>query len=221
MLCGLLESSGVAGHPASYFNRKTLDVYAEDWRIARPPDGRIDEVFVRAALVAGSTPNGIFGGRVMAETLPELVAGLSAEAAGPAADVDRLRAQFGRLIFVHLRRLDVVAQAVSWTRSLQTNFWHPHEELEPGGQEPHYDEELIGRIVTTIEEFEADWAAWFAAQGIEPYEVTYEELAADPLSAAQGVLDFLGLSPDRRLVIAHHRQADHINADWISRFNAR
>ena len=223
MLCGLLESSGVAGHPASYFNREGLNGYADDWRIARPRDGQIDEAFVRAALTAGKTSNGVFGGRIMAETLPELISGLAAAASRPAVtDVDLLSAQLGRLRFVHLRRRDVVAQAVSWAKSLQTHFWHPGEAVAPGGQDPHYDEELIGRLVATIERSEADWTVWFAAHSIVPCEVTYEELAADPLRTAQEVLDYLGLDvpPDRQLVVGHRRQADQLNADWITRFKS-
>jgi trehalose 2-sulfotransferase len=173
LLCGLLESSGVAGHPASYFNREGLNGYADDWRIARPRDGQIDEAFVRAALTAGKTSNGVFGGRIMAETLPELISGLAAAASRPAVtDVDLLSAQLGRLRFVHLRRRDVVAQAVSWAKSLQTHFWHPGEAVAAGGQDPHYDEELIGRLVATIERSEADWTVWFAAHSIVPCEVT-------------------------------------------------
>ena len=58
----------------------------------------------------------------MAETLPELISGLAAAASRPAVtDVDLLSAQLGRLRFVHLRRRDVVAQAVSWAKSLQTH----------------------------------------------------------------------------------------------------
>lgn len=224
LLCGLLDSSGVAGHPASYFNRKSLNEYADDWGIARPRAGRIDEAFVRAALTAGRTSNGVFGGRIMAETLPELMSGLAAAASVPtAADVDLLRAQFGQLRFVHLRRGDVVAQAVSWAKSLQTHFWHPGEAVAPGGQDPLYDEELIGRLVTTIERFEADWTVWFATHSIVPCEITYEELAADPPRTAQKVLDYLGLNvpPDRQLVVGHRRQADQLNADWIARFKSR
>ncbi len=146
LLCGLLESSGVAGHPASYFNRAGLVDYADDWRIARPRDGRIDDAYVRAALAAGKTSNGVFGGRIMAATLPELIGDLAAADPGPAVtDVELLSAQLGRLRFVHLRRRDVVAQAVSWAKALQTHFWHPGEAVGPGGQDPHYDEELIGR----------------------------------------------------------------------------
>ena len=222
LLCGLLTSSGVAGRPASYFNRRSLQQYADDWLVPRPPDERIDETYVRAALVAGTTANGVFGGRIMAETLPELLGDLAAHAPGAKTEVDLLGAHFGRLEFVHLRRRDVVAQAVSWAKALQTHFWHPGEAVEPGGQDPRYDEVLIGRLVATIETFEADWTSWFAAHGIVPCEVIYEELAADPLETTRRVLDHLGLSvpPDRQLVVGHRRQADRVNADWVARFEA-
>ena len=214
----------MAGRPASYFNRRGLHDYATRWRIDRPDDGRIDDTYVRSALTAGTTPNGVFGARIMAETLPELLRDLAAAAAGPAAgDVDLLSAHLGRLRFVHLRRRDVVAQAVSWAKALQTHYWHPGETVQPGGQDPHYDGELIGRLVDTIESFEADWVHWFAANDIEPAEITYEDLAADPLRTALEVLDHLGLEvpPDRQPVIGHRRQADDVNADWAARFRAR
>lgn len=223
LLCGLLKSSGVAGNPASYFNRRGLHNYADDWRIARPRDGRIDEAYVRAALAAGTTSNGVFGVRIMAETLPELINDLAADSRSSATDLELLRARFGRVGFVHLRRQDVVAQAVSWAKALQTHYWHPDEAVLPGGQPAHYDEELLDRLVAGIQKYEADWNRWFASQSIAPYQVVYEELAADPLVTAHGVLDYLGVQvpPDRHLVIGHHRQADQVNADWAARFRAR
>ena len=114
-----------------------------------------------------------------------------------------------------------MAQAVSWAKALQTHFWHPGEAVEPGGQDPHYDQELIGRLVAAIERFEAEWHRWFAAHDLTQYEVVYEDLAADPIGTAQSVLDHLGLEvPPGRLVIGHHRQADQVNADWAARFRA-
>lgn len=224
MLCGLMDSSGVAGHPASYFNRRGLHGYATEWRVARPARGGIDPAYVQAALTAGRTPNGVFGARLMAESRPELVADLAASAdQRPASDLDLLIEQFGQLRFVHLRRLDRVAQAVSWAKSLQTHFWHPGERIEPGAETPHYDEELIERLVETIERFEADWDTWFTQQQISPYEVSYEQLAADPLSVAHQVLDFLDLEveDERELVVGSRRQADEVNAQWINRFTSR
>lgn len=222
LLCGLLDSSGVAGHPASYFDPRGLQEYADAWGIKRSSGGRIDDVFVRAALVAGRTPNGVFGGRVMAETLPVLVDDLAAASRPGVTDLELLAVRLGRLRFVHLRRGDVVAQAVSWARSLQTHFWHPGEAVAPGGHEPRYDEGLIGELVTKIETLEARWTSWFADQGVVPQEVTYEELAADPPGTAGKVLDRLGLQVprDHRLETTHQRQADQVNAEWIHAYRS-
>lgn len=158
----------------------------------------------------------------MAETLPELLGDLAADSGSAVTDVELLSARFGRLRFVHLRRRDVVAQAVSWAKALQTHYWHPGEAVQPGGRPPHFDEELIGRLVAAIERFEADWTLWFAAHGIVPHQVVYEELAADPLRTAHEVLDHLGLHvpPGRQLVVGHRRQADQVNADWAARFRS-
>ncbi|QGN33252.1 Stf0 family sulfotransferase [Microlunatus sp. Gsoil 973] len=223
LLCGLLRSSGVAGHPASYFNRRGLHSYAERWQMVRPHQERIDEAYLRAALDAGTTPNGVFGGRIMAESLPELLADLSALSQSSANDLELLSSRFGRVEFVHLRRRDVVAQAVSWAKALQTHYWHPDEEVLPGGRPPEYDEALIGRLAGAIQDFESAWNRWFSDQRIVPYEVVYEQLAADPVGTAHRVLDHLGLEvpAGRELVVTHHRQADEINADWAGRFRDR
>lgn len=222
-MCGLLDSSGVAGHPKSYFNRRGLHDYATRWRVSRP-DERIDSAYVQAALDAGRTPNGVFGGRLMAESRLELLADLAAEASQPPVpDLELLSASFGRLRFVHLQRLDVVAQAVSWAKAQQTHYWHPGERVEPGAEATHYDEALIETLVMAIERFEADWNAWFAQQHIRPFEVTYEQLAADPGACAHQVLNFLDLElpAGHQLVVGHRRQADQVNAEWIARYRAR
>jgi LPS sulfotransferase NodH len=158
----------------------------------------------------------------MAETLPQLVGDLTADPGSAVTDVELLSTHLGRLRFVHLRRRDVVAQAVSWAKALQTHYWHPGEAVQPGGQDPYYDEELIGRLVAAIEKFEANWSQWFAAHGITPHQVVYEELAADPAGTAQRVLDHLGLHvpPGRQLTTGYRRQADQVNADWAARFRA-
>ena len=214
----------MAGHPASYFNRSGLHAYATNWRVAQATGERIDAAYVRAALAAGSTPNGVFGARLMAESRPELIADLAAEADQPVpSESELLVDHFGRLRFVHLRRVDVVAQAVSWAKSLQTHFWHPGEQIEPGAEAPHYDEELIGRLVETVEQFESDWNRWFTEQQITPFEVTYEQLATDPVSVAHRVLDFLDLKIEegRALVVRDRQQADQTNAQWIEMFKSR
>jgi trehalose 2-sulfotransferase len=221
LLCGLLESTGVAGHPESYFNRKSLTSYAGHWDLPDSEQGVIDAAFVRAAVAAGSTPNGVFGGRIMGETLPELLAALQALSAAPTrSDLDLLTDAFGHTRFIHLRRRDVVAQAVSWARAEQTHFWHPGEEVLPGAQSPHYDRHLLEHLAARIRALEEGWSTWFAEFGLVPHEIAYEDLARDPIGTTRAALDFLDLHlpPDRGIEVRHRRQADDLNADWISRF---
>ena len=223
LLCGLMESTGVAERPESYFRREDLDAYADNWGVPRAADGPIDDVFVRAAVAAGSTANGIFSARIMWNTMTELTNALAAITSDPTySELELLTRTFGRTLFVHLRRDDVVAQAVSWARAEHTHFWQPEEELTPGGQDPHFDRDLISRLAQTIDEHEAGWRAWFAEQGVVPHEIEYEDLAADPIGVTRGALDFLGLDlpADRTIVARHRRQADDLNADWTTRFRS-
>lgn len=222
LLCGLLRSTGVAGQAESYFRRDDRKAYADRWGVPWATHGTGDiGAFVRAAVAAGSTPNGVFGARIMWGTMTELTDALaSADHGGRASTLKLLTGAFGPTRFLHLGRTDTVAQAVSWARAEQTHFWHPGEEIGSGGQEPHFDRNLIGRLVDTIDAHEAAWQAWFADQGLMPYDITYEHLAADPIGVTQTVLDFLGLvlPADRTITVRDHQQADNLNADWIARF---
>ncbi|GAB3435645.1 Stf0 family sulphotransferase [Flindersiella endophytica] len=225
MLCGLLRSTGVAGRPESYFRLPNEQDWADRWQLARDADGRFGyDDYVRAAIADGSTPNGVFGGRVMWGTLDEMVAKLAVvhpELAGARAGLDLLERAFGRTRFVHLRRDDTVAQAVSWARAEQTKFWQDGD-TALDGREPRYDFEQIDLLVRTIEEHNAAWRAWFADAGVEPYVVRYEDLTADPAAVTRGILDFLDLvlPAGCELVPGHRRQADQVNDDWIARYRA-
>ncbi|MGH2921779.1 MAG: Stf0 family sulfotransferase, partial [Gaiellaceae bacterium] len=66
------------------------------------------------------------------------------------------------------------------------------------------------------------WRRWFAAHEIEPFEVTYETLCADPVGVTMKTLSFLDLEPLAEATIAPppelRKQADAVNAEWISRY---
>ena len=222
LLCGLLRSTGIAGRPESYLRREDVGAYAHQWGVPRSGQAGADvDTFVRAAVAAGSTPNGVFGARIMWGTMTQLTDALAgAYATGPASSVDLLTRAFGRTRFLHLRRTDTVAQAVSWARSEQTHYWHPGDEAAAGGREPYFDRDLLDELVCTITAHEAAWQDWFTGQGLSPYELTYEDLAEDPIGVTQAVLDHLGLvlPPDRTITVRDRRQADDLNAEWVARY---
>jgi trehalose 2-sulfotransferase len=223
LLCGLLDSTGVAGHPESWFRQQDEQERAVRWGIASPSDpvfGYAD--YVQAAIRAGSTANGVFAARIMWGTLDEVVAKLTPaypDFAG--SDADLLNEAFGRTRYVYLRRGDVVAQAVSLLRAEQTNVWFEtaRDRQEPEG-EPRFDFDQIRERIRMIEEHNAAWREWFASAGIRPHLVRYEELAATPVRIASSVIDFLGLHlpAGRKIAVRHKRLADELNTEWINSF---
>ena len=223
LLCGLLRSTGIAGRPESYFRVPDEQMWADRWQLSQDSEGRPDyHEYARAAVGEGSTGNGVFGARIMWGTMDRVVTELGAarpDAAG--ADLNLLTRAFGPTRFVHLWREDTVAQAVSWSRAEQTNYWHPPASFAPE-REPRFDFEQINAFVETIDEHNTAWRHWFAANDVRPHPVRYEEMVADVGGVTRGILDFLGLelARDRTIAARDQRQADEMNDEWIARYRA-
>jgi LPS sulfotransferase NodH len=224
-LCGLLESTGVAGRPESYFRAPDEATWAARFGIVKPSGAYDYADFVRGALAAGRSANGVFASRVMWGTLTEMLEKVTPAFGEPSgSDLDVLRRAFGPIRFVYLERHDVVAQAVSWSRAEQTDIWFEPTTAghEPSEHQPHFDRARIDELCATIIEHNAAWQQWFAAVGVEPYRVTYEGLDQDPAGTTQAVLDYLGieLPPSRSIQVRHRRLADELNTQWIKRYRA-
>ncbi|MER7334163.1 MULTISPECIES: Stf0 family sulfotransferase [unclassified Micromonospora] len=230
LLLGLLESTGVAGRPQAYFRSPDEPLWADRWRLPRTADGGVDyAAYVRAALTAGRTDNGVFGAKLMWGTLDEVVAKLAPlhpDLGGD--DVALLQRAFGRTRFVFVRRDDVLAQAVSWLRAEQTGTWFVGGNGEisgaaGNGRPPRFDADGIRHFLATIREHNAAWEAWFGRWGIRPHPVRYEDLVGDMAATTNGILHFLGLDVPkggRPVVARHQRQADELNRQWIWRYRA-
>jgi LPS sulfotransferase NodH len=217
LLCSLLASTGVAGRPESYFRQGDEAAWASRFGVAVAGDGSFDyREFVAAAVRAGTSRNGVFAARIMWGTLDVVVERLSRTAPSQ-RDLDVLIDAFGPLAVVHLRRLDVVGQAVSWARAEQTGYW---QQGDTASTDARLDLDQIDRLVRTVEDHNAAWARWFAEQGVRPHVVTSEALVARPRRTVEGILEFLDLEPpsDWRPVSPHVRQADDINVDWARRY---
>lgn len=229
LLLGLLESTGVAGRPQAYFRAPDEPLWADRWQIPRTPRGDFDySDYLRSALAAGRTENGVFGAKLMWGTLDEVVGKLRTVCPDQGGgDVALLSQVFGCTRFVSLRRGDVLAQAVSWLRAEQTDAWYIGGNGEIGGNGgsgrlPSFDADRIGELMETIEEHNEAWEAWFTSCGVDPFRVLYEELDADMAGVTEGILDFLGIElPDGQAIVPRHeRQADRLNDQWIDRYRA-
>jgi LPS sulfotransferase NodH len=221
LLCGLLDSTGIAGHPESWFRRQGEQEFAARWGVADPSGAAVGYAdYFRAARKAGTTANGVFAARIMWETMGELTVHLAPAYPDQAgSDSGLLTAAFGRTCFVYLRRGDVVAQAVSLLRAEQTGVWHEtaDERQEPTG-EPRFDFGQVRGLVRQIEEHNAAWQRWFAGEGIRPHPALYEDLATDPVGVASGVLGVLGLPGGREMAVRNKRLADDLSVRWIETY---
>jgi LPS sulfotransferase NodH len=217
-LCSLLTSTGVAGRPESYFREQDFRLWADRFGLSAPGDGRLNYAqLVAGAVRFGSTPNGVFAARIMWGTMKVLVKGLNPDQRS-GTDVQILADSLGPLRFVHLRRNDVVGQAVSWARAEQTGVW---QDGDVPSAVPRFDLGRLEELVDTIDEHNDLWRAWFVDQGVDLVELTYEGVVKRPRHAVSIVLDAIGAPlPDGWTPASpHRRQADDLNADWLQRFH--
>jgi LPS sulfotransferase NodH len=238
LLCETLAATGVAGRPEEYFEAlldtglprqpaEYFDPGADEVTGGRLPTPRRGRPLTSAQVVArlrdalerGTTPNGVFGAKMMWGYLGDFLRGMRGAGLAEADDARLLGAAFPRLRYVHVARDDKVGQAVSLWRAVQTQAWR-HDGDEAGAAEAVYRFAAVDHLVALLTEHERAWGAWFAAHGIEPATVRYEELAADPGRVARRVLEDLGIEPPPAGVAAPamRRQADARSQAWARRY---
>lgn len=230
LLCKLLARTAVAGNPASYFHRPSIDAWCDDrcltWDATLSEREVLNMVF-RATIAEGSLETGMFGLRLQRRSFNFFRRKLTFLHAGFLSDVQRFRAAFGPTSFIHLTRRNKIEQAVSLVKAEQTGLWH----MAPDGTELErlaapsklaYDADRIKAHFDELTIHDRDWERWFEAEDIEPLRLTYETLSRDPIETLRGMLDHLGL--DRNAADGVHPEvsklADDTSRAWAARFRS-
>lgn len=120
------------------------------------------------------------------------------------------------LVWIRTTRRDRLGQAVSFARALSTWQWTSNAS---SSKDPEYDAEVIDRCLRTIDTGERGWDDYFAALGVTPLEVVYEDLDREYETVMSSVLQHCGIDapvPPRQL----ERQRDSTNAEWIARYRS-
>lgn len=225
LLCSLLKSTGVAGIPESYFREQDLHRWAKLWGIYSQDRTFVYKEYVRAAIRAGQSKNGIFAARIMWETLDELTQKLrTASSDLVAQDSELIQQTFGFTKFLHIRRDDLVAQAVSRLIAEQTQVWHQLEGEPPviSKNKPEYDYNALRRYVHEAKAHQQAWEDWFGFNAINPHRISYAQLDENPETVIAGVLDFLDLVTPGWVSIQapNKRLANELNEQWIARYHS-
>lgn len=129
MLCRALADIGTAGRPEEYF--LAVDEVAQPgWRCwEHGPYGiangaRSREEYLEIVYRLGSTPNGVFGAKLMWNNLQWAVSNFKVIPRFSGLDrAELFHAAFPGLRVVNVTRRDRVRQAVSWSRMAQDGVW--------------------------------------------------------------------------------------------------
>ena len=201
LVCQAAASTGVLGRPREYFNLD--DVLSEHPDYPRHPDAQPE-----ALLKLATTPNGVYGLKVIAYQV---------ETGRAPPDWAR---RLPNLSFVHLYRRDLLRQAISDVRALQTSVFR--HGLEPRA-EPVYDAGAIQRKMEQILRFDARWRLFFGRNGIEPLEVAYETFLAAPQPVLNALGRLVGVEAPPQMQteqISLRLQRDALTEAWRERFVA-
>lgn len=198
----VLASTEMLGRPLEYFNGPGRRHF-EDPTYPDDPEQQVGRI-----LSDGATPNGIYALKLFPFQLDAVQDKISWSSMLP------------QLRFVHLVRRDLLGQAVSWSRAIQTTQYR-HNQVPQAS--PDYDASHILKCLHDIARLNARWEVYFATNGISPLKLVYEDILADPQRGAEDVALLFGL-PSPPLVdmtkITLQRQSDDLSDQWRRRFLA-
>lgn len=219
LLCLALGDTGLAGRPGEFFRLTGPDAW-EGGRWARHHGVSSRAGFVRMVIENGSTPNGVFGVKILWEHFPVLTRRLRALPGREGLTAcEVMRAAFPNLHYVWLSRRDRVRQAVSWAKAVATGSFSSDE--PPKVESPAFDYELIDGRLKLVEEAEEGWRDFFEGCGEQPLRLAYEEFAANYEETVRAVLDYLKVPVPAGHAFKEPRlrkQADALNEEWVRRY---
>ena len=237
LLVESLRATGVAGEPQEFFQylpTTSQSPQPREWfadagdesimRLLDPldegkPDLAPPEIWRDYIRTVGRTPNGVWGGKLMWNQTPLLMQraeGL-ADRSGTGL-LSAIRDVVGSdPVLVHVYRPDVVSQAVSFWRAVQTRVWRGRPDPERDAR-AEYHAGAIAHVVTMLRDQEDAWRAWFAEEDVNPIDVSYPHLWRNLTEVVGTVLEALGLDPRLAPAPVLERQADQRSDDWVERY---
>ena len=208
LLSSALWSTNLCGRPDEYLGLNTRREYEEAWGC------RGNEQYAKCVLSHGTTPNGVFGIKVQAKHL-RFTSWLVDDGQGLAGVADRVH-------FCRLRRRDRVRQAVSAYIAKVTGRYV--QQRSDGARDTEcvpFDDARIQDEMTFAKEEDRHWSRYFAALGLQPIDLWYEDdLEADYVETTRRLLESIGIEAPAELTISTglQKQADEQSEMLVRRF---
>ncbi|GAB05326.1 sulfotransferase [Gordonia amarae] len=236
LLVESLAATGVAGKPLEffqYFPTSSLSPQPREWfaGVDDPEiislldetdpgtvDNRSSEQWRRDVLAEGITGNGVWGGKLMWNQTPLLIA---RSRVGDGSLRGAIRWLFGGAdpLFVHVHRDNLASQAVSMWRAVQTRVWRDDGNSHLDDRAV-YNAEAIAHLARILAEQERRWREWFAAEDIPVIDIEFGQLTKDPTGTTAQVLRALQLDPALAPPAPLKPQSNARSKEWVTRYRA-
>ena len=268
LLCEALINTRIAGYPREYFEalqatglpRQPREYFTtlQDTEIADllGNTSRLDHMPINVALhhassyaeylhhvlQEGTTPNGVFGAKIMWGYFDDFISRLREQANVRNMSIpDILSTVFPHLQYIWVTRRDKVRQAVSLWKAIQTWTWHEievqsshdtfasnlrshaqKERDEASAEDNHHLSQkqlhfhfgAIDHLVQQIREQDQMWQHYFQEAATEPYQVMYEDLSLNYEATARDILTYLHIPVTEHLIFAERKMKQQ--ADELS-----
>jgi LPS sulfotransferase NodH len=237
LLVESLRATGVAGEPGEFFQylpTTSQSPQPRQWfegiedpsilRLLDPldegkPDLAPPEIWRDYIRTVGRTPNGIWGGKLMWNQTPLLLqraAGLPNRSGNGL--LSAIRDVIGSdPVLIHVYRPDVVSQAVSFWRAVQTRVWRGRPDPTRDSR-AEYHAGAIAHVVSMLRAQEEGWRKWFIEESVEPIEISYPVLWRNLSQYVGNILEVLGQDPQLAPAPVLERQADQRSDEWVDRY---
>jgi LPS sulfotransferase NodH len=238
LLCEALINTHLAGHPTEYFGPAQTRALLSQWKMPNY------ESYVARIKAEGTTPNGVFGAKVIWQFMEDVVERLRDTAGYEKLPVPQLLSTvFPDLHYIWTTRRDKVRQAVSYWKALQTDAWlgvGDRESLTSARQnefsldagtrsqnqrsptkELTFDFKAIERLRRGVEQDEAEIEQYLTTCGVQSFKVVYEDLVQTYEETALQILAYLQIPVPEKLVFGERilkKQADELSEEWVQRY---
>lgn len=248
LLCEALINTGLAGRPEEYFEalkesgrpRRPLEYFIgfEDAELIMllgdsegppPPYPAYKNYaeYLASVIERGTTPNGVFGAKIMWEYLDDFISNLRTIRRYRSRPVPQLLASiFPHLHYIAVIRRDKVRQAISLWKAVQTQAWKLDEDEHPGEKVAHrpltFHFGAIDHLKRQLEASEAAWQQYFTQNNIKPFTVVYEDFVPTYEETARQILSYLDVpAPDKVLPGPRRmkQQADALSEQWVQLYH--
>ncbi len=229
LLCALLAAIGMSEYPDHFF-RTSISDWLDDFGLSETSfvsDRDTLKAVFAAAQKRGTGDTGVFGLRLQRGSFDFFIHQTGILYSGRKNDLERIRAAFGRTLFIYLTRHNKLEQAISRVKAEQTGLWHKSAdgtELEriSAPQEPYYDAGEIAHHITELSALDEAWKVWFDQEKVQPLQISYDDLSREPSRVLAEILGELGLDRDMAHGVSPPvaKLADMTNRNWAERYLA-